>query len=231
MIGFRKNISVLALVAILGFSVVSCSNSTEPNKQTLPQVETPNLTARLPNQTDARVSGMVSMMQFQISMGQSIMDSVSNRLDNTQGDQSFSDGQIEVTYSAMAETRDGVDGVSRTVTFDGTTQIDDTTLTFSNDQIFSSWISDDGNHGEYSFNFDAYALVSSVDTGQTPSSSMYTVSWDIDQADNVTVTSSISDQGEVTDYSLMMDPNGSGKFSENGSIMYQWDSSGNVISG
>ena len=228
---FKQHLSVIISILFLGFGVISCSDSTtEPGSgDTLPQADVPNLMTYLPDNADQTVQSMITLAQSQIALGQTLMDSVGNRLGDG-GQETVTQGQVEITFTAEEETREGIDGVLRTVTFDGAAQVGDTTLTFTNEQIFTSWISNDGDFGEYMFDFSAYTNVADPAMGSDDASSTYNVEWSITENGVLNYMSNLtSSTGETTSYDLVINADGSGAFSQDGSILYEWNADGELI--
>lgn len=231
----QRIIPGLIAVLVLGLGLMSCSNSsTNPNSgNTLGDMQLLNLSSKVPTQLQSNSPAayqMVMLMQTQMSMGQSVLDTMSSVLGGDTGEYTETQAQLTVTYMAESQTKNGIEGISWSLTLDGTQQVDDTTtVTFNNDQIFSGWTSNDGSNGNYTFDYSAYTNAANSGSGNGDFSGVYDVQWSEDSDGNVSVDSNIQGSNETVSYSLAIDPNGAGSISMNGSVMYEWDSNGNLV--
>jgi len=231
----QRVIPAFIAVLVLGLGLMSCSkSSTNPNSgNNLGDMQLLNLSSKVPTQLQSNSPAayqMVMLMQTQMSMGQSVLDTMSTVLDGDTGEYTRTQGQLTVTYMAQSQTKNGIDGISWSLTLDGTPQVDDTTtVTFNNDQIFNGWTSNDGSNGDYTFDYSAYANASNSGGVNGDISGVYDVQWSEDSDGNVSVETNIQNTNETVTYSLTIDPNGAGSFSMNGSVMYEWDSNGNLV--
>jgi len=222
-------------VLVLGLGLMSCSNSsTNPNSgNTLGDMQLLNLSSKVPTQLQSNSPAayqMVMLMQTQISMGQSVLDTMSSVLGGNTGEYTETQGQLTATYMAESQTKNGIEGIAWSLTLDGTQQVDDTTtVTFNNDQIFNGWTSNDGLNGNYTFDYSAYTNAANSGSVSGDFSGVYEVQWSEDSDENVSVDSNIQSSNETVTYSLTIDPDGAGSISMNGSVMYEWDSDGNIV--
>ncbi len=231
----QKVIPIAVVVLALGFGITACSNSsTSPNSgNNLSNPQMLNLTNLVPTGLQSNSPAayqMIIFMQSQMSIGQAVFDTISTELGGNTGDFTATDGQLTVHYSGAQESKNGMDGVSWTITFNGTIQIDDTTTaTFNNDQIFSGWTSNDGSNGNFTFDYSAYANASGSGAGADSTLGSYDVQWSETSDNVVTVQSTIQSSSDTLTYGLTINADGSGTISQNGSTMYAWDSNGNLI--
>lgn len=233
---FLKSIKtpVVFLVSLLILGVLSCANltSSDDNGSDGEIVDPPalNLQERIPDSLQYNAPeawALVSVMVAQVEAGAQVASAVAQVVAAGGGEQSFTQQGVTVTYRAEAETRDGTEGTTWAVIYDGK-QTGASGQTFDNVQAYSGWTANDGSQGEYVWNFDAY---STVQGSGAQGEDAYEVSWSMDSADALTVDiiGRYADDTEQEEYTLVSNADGSGQLYEADEMLYEWDSNGNLI--
>jgi len=233
-----SRIRTLGLV-VLAFAatalITSCSNSTSP--QNKGQVETPqkvDLTQKVPQNlqnNSPQAYQYVASVQAEVSMGEDIYPQIQGGVSDHGGSFSSTYQGLTVTYSATPQTQDGVAGTAWSVTYDGTFTVDDTTtITFNNDKVFSGWTSNDGNSGNFDYNFGVFSQVYGESSGSV---NIYHVEWNTDSSGTITVQTTLNYDQYSSEATLIINDDGSGSYtatSNGDQTNLSWDADGNVTS-
>lgn len=224
------------LTALLAFGVLliglsGCGeNTTEPDSDN--EITEPpqlNVTDRVPDglqSNSPQAWAAVTSMLSQVEIGQSMYSSIYTTAAQAGGEFSMTVQGITATYLAEPETRNGVEGTAWSLTYDGQFTDADTSITFNDATVFSGWTANNGDQGQFTYDYDVYADVQGDGSGDQY---LYEVNWSVDDQETITVHSSIMDEGEETEQTLIVNEDGSGEYSHAGETMYQWNSEGELI--
>jgi|GEM_PF-2053504 len=233
-----KKIGTVAALALFGMLVIGCSDSTTgpDDSGTVEQPDQVNITERVPDtlQTTApRAYSGIASVQTYMNLGHNMYGSINQQYSTSGGTYTY--GDLTIVYSAEPETRNGLEGTSWSITYDGSISSNDTTITFNDETIFSGWTANDGSAGEFTWDFGAYARANNSTEGED---NLYIVNWSTDASGTLTANTTIQADGETIEYTIVLNEDGSGSYDytytdADGSeetFATEWDVDGQVMS-